>query len=369
MSNPVRRVLMTGDTVGGVWTFTMELAEALGESQVEVVLATLGGNPSQAQRLEASRIGNLKLRPSEWKLEWMDEPWEDVEESGRWLLDLEKEYQPDLVHLNSLAHGALPWQTPVVLTAHSCVASWWSAVKQEALPPAWSHYRRTVERSFQAATAITAPSKAMLRTVAENYGVNLEDMVCRVIPNGRRADRYHASVKEPFVLTAGRLWDEAKNIAAVVAAAPQIAWPVYLAGEQQHPGGGSVSLDGCRILGRLPTQELAGWYARAAIYALPARYEPFGLSVLEAALSGCALVLGDIPSLRELWNGAAIFVPPDDCEALIAACNGLINDRSAREELARASANRARLFTPERMASGYLETYQLAMEESYACAS
>ncbi len=32
---------------------------------------------------------------------------------------------------------------------------------------------------------------------------------------------------------------------------------------------------------------------------LPARYEPFGLSVLEAALSGCALVLGDIPSLRE----------------------------------------------------------------------
>jgi glycogen synthase len=56
----------------------------------------------------------------------------------------------------------------------------------------------------------------------------------------------------------------------------------------------------------------ADWYARASIYALPARYEPFGLSALEAALSGCALILGDIPSLREVWLEAAPYVSPDD---------------------------------------------------------
>ena len=54
----------------------------------------------------------------------------------------------------------------------------------------------------------------------------------------------------------------------------------------------------------------------AAIYALPARYEPFRLEVLEAAAPGCALVLGDIASLRELWDGAALFVAPDDDRAL-----------------------------------------------------
>ncbi|MEB3829625.1 glycosyltransferase [Phormidium sp. CCY1219] len=58
-------------------------------------------------------------------------------------------------------------------------------------------------------------------------------------------------------------------------------------------------------------EELSHWYARAAIYAFPARYEPFGLSVLEAALSGCALVLGDIPRLREMWGDAAVFANPD----------------------------------------------------------
>ena len=57
---------------------------------------------------------------------------------------------------------------------------------------------------------------------------------------------------------------------------------------------------------------------RAAIYALPARYEPFGLSILEAALSGCALVIGDIPSLREIWADAALFVPSDGHDAPLA---------------------------------------------------
>ena len=46
--------------------------------------------------------------------------------------------------------------------------------------------------------------------------------------------------------------------------------------------------------GQLTTAEVRNVINTASIYALPARYEPFGLSILEAALSGCALVLGDI---------------------------------------------------------------------------
>lgn len=368
MNNAVRRVLMTGDTVGGVWNFTMELAEALREHDVQVVLAALGGMPSDGQWREAAEIPNLTVLASEWKLEWMEHPWPDVEASGRWLLDLEKECAPDVVHLNSFGHGALQWQTPVVLTAHSCVASWWSAVKGEALPRSWSRYRRQVKRSLEAVHTITAPSDAMLGTIVENYGINMDK--CRVIPNGRRAARFRRRVKEPLVLTVGRLWDAAKNVAAVVEAAPHLPWPMYLAGEEQSPSGARVPLDGCcRMLGRLSSDQLADWYARAAIYALPARYEPFGLSVLEAALSGCALVLGDIPSLREIWNGAAIFVPPNDAERLAAACRDLIANETNRKELSRRSLERARRFTPERMASAYLATYRAARDESYACAS
>jgi glycosyltransferase involved in cell wall biosynthesis len=108
----------------------------------------------------------------------------------------------------------------------------------------------------------------------------------------------------------------------------------------------------------LSTKELSSWYSRASIYALPARYEPFGLSVLEAALSGCALVLGDIPSLREIWGDAAIFVPPDDRDAIASAINTLITDSFQRHQLAEMARMRALEFTPQRMAARYLKTYQ-----------
>jgi glycosyltransferase involved in cell wall biosynthesis len=102
---------------------------------------------------------------------------------------------------------------------------------------------------------------------------------------------------------------------------------------------------------------LADWYARTSIYVLPAYYEPFGLSVLEAALAGCALVLGDIPSLREVWADTALFVPPDDRAGLAHAINSLIADRVLREEYAVRSRARALRFTPQRTAAAYHAVY------------
>lgn len=364
----ISRLLMTGDTVGGVWTFTMELAGALAGRGIEVVLATMGGEPSETQRTEAAAIPNLMLHASRYKLEWMDDPWQDVEQSAAWLLDLEQHFRPDVIHLNTCGHGALPWRAPVVVTTHSCVVSWWDAVRCTPLPCAWNRYRCEVEYTLKSADIITAPSQFMLHTLQENYGIDLPPR--RVIPNGRSAGRFYTAPKEPFILSAGRLWDEAKNVAAVAKIAAGLPWRVYVAGDVNHPNGTLASFPGCRLLGRLSHDELAAWYARAAIYALPACYEPFGLSVLEAAFSGCALVLGDIESLREIWHDAAVFVPPGNPTRLEDALRGLIADRAQREDLARRAGRRARQFTPERMAGEYGEVYEaLAAQRRLPCAS
>jgi glycosyltransferase involved in cell wall biosynthesis len=113
-------------------------------------------------------------------------------------------------------------------------------------------------------------------------------------------------------------------------------------------------------LGRLSAQAIARWYTRAAIYALPARYEPFGLSVLEAARAGCALVLGDIASLRENWEGAAVFVGPDDRSALARAISELIAEPVRRAELGRVASVRARQFNIADMAGAYAGAYEAA---------
>ncbi|HEY0779002.1 MAG TPA: glycosyltransferase, partial [Gemmatirosa sp.] len=110
------------------------------------------------------------------------------------------------------------------------------------------------------------------------------------------------------------------------------------------------------------------WMGRAAVYALPARYEPFGLSALEAGLAGCALVLGDIPSLREVWGDAATYVAPDDAAALADALRTLAADDAHRTALGIRARTRALTYTPARMADGYLAAYAAAATHHGAAA-
>jgi len=178
------------------------------------------------------------------------------------------------------------------------------------------------------------------------------------------------------VFAAGRLWDPAKNLLLLEEVAERLGWPIYIAGDPRQPRKDEqIATTQVRLLGQLSETEVASWLKRAAIYAFPARYEPFGLSVLEAALSGCALVLGDLPSLRDLWDEAAIFVAPDSPGDLRLALEGLIEDPVLRQSLAMRARRRALLYTPRRMASAYLEVYAglLSSLDGYAretvCAS
>lgn len=343
---------MTADTIGGVWTYALELARALQPYGADVVLATMGNLPSPSQLDEADSITNIRLRVSDYKLEWMEDPWSDVERAGEWLQRLEYIEKPDIVHLNGYAHAALYWRAPCVVVGHSCVLSWWEAVKGEAAPLSWNRYKGEVKKGLQAAQLVLAPTGAMLSALSRHYG---SLGATYVVPNGREAKLFLPGEKEPFILSVGRAWDEAKNVAALEKASPKLKWPVYLAGDDKHPDNArKMQLSNVRNLGKLGPDELPGWYGRASIYALPAKYEPFGLSALEAGLAGCALVLGDIASLREVWRDAALFVPPDDVDLLTKTINRLVANPDLLAEMAGRARLRAAHFTPEHMAEEYV---------------
>ncbi|HEX4770723.1 MAG TPA: glycosyltransferase family 4 protein [Bryobacteraceae bacterium] len=369
----LRRVLLTGDTEGGVWTFVLELAQGLLQREIEVCLVTFGPSVNQAQEQSAAAIEGLNWFHHKSKLEWMQDPWSDIQRAGQFLQEVARNWIPDLVHLNTLCHGELAWGAPVIITHHSCVLSWWQAVKRSPLPEEWRRYQQEVEHSLQCATAISAPTKSALMSVVRNYRIDPAEAY--PIYNGRSFGVFRNEQKQEIVLSAGRLWDEGKNISALAGLGSRLPWPVYLAGESHNLNGVDIAFDGCHFLGKLSTPELAGWYAKAAIYALPARYEPFGLSILEAALSGCALVLGDIPSLREIWNDAAIFVSTGQDDALEPALRLLIENSSLRDRLSRRALQRAREFTQARMIDGYLSLYEIARARyqeragRHACAS
>ncbi len=372
MSASTLRVLMTADAVGGVWTYALELARALAARGAEVQLATMGRLPDAAQRAAAAEVPGLTLHAREYRLEWMDEPWEDVARAGEWLATLERTLAPDVVHLNGYAHGTLPWRAPAIVVAHSCVCSWWRAVHGEEAPASWDRYRDAVRAGLSGAALVVAPSRAMADALAACYGAVPP---VHVVPNGRTPIAAPGA-KEALVLTAGRLWDAAKNVRAVVQVASGAPWRTAVAGDVAPPAGASgddvASGADVQWLGTLPPAALGDWMARAAVYALPARYEPFGLSALEAAQAGCALVLGDVPSLREVWGDAATFVPPDDTDALRAAVARLVHDHAERREWSARAMRQAARYTPARMADGYLAAYESAarstVREVVACA-
>lgn len=363
-------ILMTADTMGGVWTYALDLMRSL--PRARWILATMGERLRPDQRAELRAVqqqADVTLCESLFALEWMPEPWRDVDEAGRWLLQLEAEHAPDIVHLNGYAHAALPFAAPTLVVAHSCVLSWWRAVKAEDAPPEWNCYRERVRAGLLAASMVAAPTRAMLSEARALYGpLPQPPERLQVLANGRTLEiEPHLDQKEPFVFAAGRLWDEAKNIALLERAAPHLAWPVRVAGHGE-PGEASAQNAKLQLLGRIESWQVLEQMQRAAIYALPARYEPFGLSILEAALCGCALVVGDIASLREVWGEAALFVPPGDEPALVRAINALAEDETRRQQMAQRAVERARGFSLQGFAQGYQGAYQtlLAAREPIA---
>lgn len=350
------KVLMNADTIGGVWTYAVELIAALGRHDVEFVLCSTGQLPTPQQRQAIAAQNNARLRESAFKLEWMEAPWDDVIQTRQWLQQIAAAERPDLIHLNDYAHAAADWDQPVLVVGHSCVLSWHSAVRGKPAGEEWATYRDAVTAGLRRADAVVAPSSAMLDSLQLHYGPLRRPTV---IYNGlRRTPPTRPLHKRRQVLTAGRLWDEAKNVASLVRAANQILAPVLLAGEHPHSVERFTAAPNLTYLGRLTPQALARCYAESAIYALPARYEPFGYTPLEAALHGCALVLGDIPSLREIWGDAACYVPPDDDQALADTVNELLACPARIDRLAAAAHRRAAAFLPDSMASRYLTLYQ-----------
>jgi glycogen synthase len=351
--NGAPTILMTADAVGGVWSYALSLCAAL--PQYRFVLAVMGRPPSGSQRAAVLALRNVVLEQRDYHLEWMKGAAADLPASRRWIRELARRYGAGLMHCNGYAHGRTDAHCPVLAVAHSDVLSWWSAVHGEPAPPSWDAYRGEVIAGLAAADRVAAPTRAVLDDLSRHYGFRTRRAIA--IPNGVDLDAFSPRPRRGVVMAAGRLWDQAKNIVLLDDIAADLDWPVEIAGETAHPESGSVELRAARPLGVLTPAEVAERLGQAAIFAAPARYEPFGLGILEAAASGCALALGDIPSLRENWDGAALFVPPDDRTGWRNALSELIADAALRQRLAAAAAERAANFGRERMALRYAALY------------
>jgi glycosyltransferase involved in cell wall biosynthesis len=351
------RLLLVTDAVGGVWIYSLELARALRPLGVETLLVAIGPPPSAQQRTETA---GFKLIETGLPLDWGATDADELHRAGDVIAELAAADSADVVQTCSaalLAHAA--FDCPCVAVQHSCTATWWAAVRGSPLPPEFEWRRELVGRGLSRAAAVVAPSFAFAADTARTYSFQT---AVQSIHNGRRADAQSPIPQSDFVLVASRLWDEGKNAATLDAAAAKLRVPVEAAGPVRGPNGAHVEFEHLHLLGDVSLARLAGLRAARPIFASAALYEPFGLSVLEAAQAGCALVLSDIPTHRELWNEAAIFVPSRDDAAFASAIQRLLDVPDERAEVGQRARAHAKQYTPERTASRMADIYARLVE-------
>jgi glycosyltransferase involved in cell wall biosynthesis len=356
--NAPKRILMTLDAVGGLWRYSIDLARCLAADGIECILVGFGPAPGEAQQSECRDLRNVELTWTQQPLDWMVEEACALDEVGDTLVALGRKWDVDLLHLNLPSQAAMIGDgMPIVVTSHSCIATWWRAVRGNALPSTWQWQRMLTRRGLMRADAVMTPTASHGDALIEAYGPVDE---LHVVPNST-AMPCPVNANEPFVFAAGRWWDAGKNAETLDAAAALSRWPVVMAGSLNGPNGQSVRLHHAQSLGELSADATFNWMSRAGIFASAAIYEPFGLAVLEAAARGAALVLSDIPTFRELWRGAALFVRPGDAGGFAAAVNRLADDTTLRRQFSRLARLRAASFAPDRQLDRVQQVYAAAL--------
>lgn len=337
-----RRILMTVDAVGGVWRYALDLAAGLRPKGMETIFAVFGPRPSAGQIREAERIGRLICCDA--PLDWTSEAEDELVCVPQIIGEIASRESADLIHLNLPSQAAwLEVNLPVVVVSHSCVATWFHVVRSHAVPEPWRWQMRLNHQGFARADAVLAPSRSHAGVLEAVYG-QIDRL--EIVHNASRVSASSAR-KEDFVFAAGRWWDDGKNGAVLDAAAKDIAWPVIMAGANRGPNGQYLPIDNALHRGELTHPATMVLMAEAGIVVSPSLYEPFGLAALEAARCRSALVLADIPTYRELWDGAALFADPHDPGAFAATINRLIADPSLRTAFAERARVRSLDFTIE----------------------
>ncbi len=354
-------VLVTADTVGGVWTYTRELVTGLSQRGHHVTLVSFGEIPTHSQSDWLDGLRNVDYRATAFKLEWMQDSLDDLRQSREFLEDVISETHPDLLHFSQYCYGSIKTSIPKIVVAHSDVVSWWVAVHgEEPQPNDWIRpYRDLVRSGLAGADVVVAPSRWMLQTASTFYGSHRNGVV---IYNGRNPGLFNPhTTKDDLAVTVGRVWDKAKQVSLLTQAEHHV--PVWIAGEEQHPdpafqGSDKLRARGVRVCGKQSEAQLRQLFSRASMYIATSQYEPFGLAPVEAAFSRCAIIANDIPTFRELWGETACYFERNNPEDLARKIDRLQSDKVLRLTYSNLAYRRARQrYTAERMVSDYVNLY------------
>ncbi len=223
---------------------------------------------------------------------------------------------------------------PYVVTAHGSDVKGYNPHRFRNLHrivlPVW----RKVLRS---ARAVTSPSRYLANLIERNNG---NPCSIQIIPNGIEENWIEPRTKERYLLVVSRLF-ERKGVQYLLQAlhGPPLGYDVHIVGDGPYRGVLEDMAKGIadRVIfhGWLAndSSELKSLYRKASIFVFPSLAENFPVCLLEAMLSGAAVVASSIDGCHEVLGDAAHFVPPGNALALRNELLALTANEATRVEL------------------------------------
>jgi glycogen(starch) synthase len=320
------KILFTVDPLGAGWSHTAMIARALARRDEDILLMSFGAEPSPGRRAEAEadgvRLVHIPIHGPSTDSVFIA----TARDALKMMVD---EWQPAVVQIDRCAFGDLDLEVPKLLT----VAADRTARVSRGRGPA--------RKGLLGADAVVSPTRALAEEISRRFeyrrpisviqpGIEMGDLPVSVTATRR---------SKAGVMFYGRVDEKADGFDLLLDSTRLLGGevPLRIGGEGVRPLLPGWVTDA----GFFGAEERAVAFGRAEIAVLPSRDEPFGLLSIEAALSGCALLLSDIPTYRELWHGAAVLVKPEDPRALADALQSLLADARRRDECARLCRARA----------------------------
>lgn len=362
--------------ISGIGRYTRELIREFAAMPTTPEIVLLFDDAERAERLR--RALNLESAP---RIQVRIVPWRIFSAGSQLRLPHAlRALSADVFHSPNwmIPYAAFPRrgrQTACVVTIHDLIP----LLFPHFTPRAWKTrlnplFRRLMLATLRRADTIIVPSEATRRDVLRIAGYD-EAGAARVTVIPEAADARFRPSDRPrdgrTILFVGRR-DPYKNLpllieafARVRAECPEAQLRVIGPPDPRYPEpearatelgvAGAIEWSGYREF-----EELVEAYQTAAVFAMPSRYEGFGLPALEAMACGTPVVCSDVASLPEVVGDAALLVPPNDVEALAAALTRVLREPALAAELRARGLARAASFSWRRAAEETLRVYERA---------
>jgi glycosyltransferase involved in cell wall biosynthesis len=270
----------------------------------------------------------------------------------------------DLVHAMSLPYGAKV-HIPMIVTCHSPLAEesrYYSPLKRLKGLLA----RRFENQTIAKAKLVIAVSNFTKDILTKDYG--LQESKITVVPHGVDSEAFNPSGKSfsgpPKILICSRL-DPRKNIGEALDALAEIReeeFELAVIGdgpERERLEARARNLQHhAFFLGTVSEDEMTKNFSYCNIFLTTAFSEGFGLSLLQAMASGCAVVVSDTPVHRELVEDGVDGIVYSNRSDLVSKLRSLLRNKDLAERLGKKAREKAKTYSWERTAKSTLELYK-----------